>query len=315
MVDSTVLERQPLEFLWIELTNRCNLHCVHCYANSAPTATDDGALSTNDYFRLIAESARLGCRKLQFIGGEPTLNPSLPEFIRHARECGMEFVEVYTNGRHIPDTLIECFVKHRVNVAVSFYSHNSDIHDAITQVHGSHRATVANLQRMVQAALSVRVGIIQMPLNEKSISETMQFVSGLGIREYGVDRARKFGRAASSPSTTIDINELCGSCWQGSLCIHPDGQVSPCIMSREWTVGSIFETPLSDIAQSARLHRIRQRVYREVWLPSREISDPIESATAHGNCAPECTPTCHPRCSPSCQPCWPFGKCRPQTGS
>jgi sulfatase maturation enzyme AslB (radical SAM superfamily) len=43
-IDAPVLSK-PLDFLWLELTNRCNLQCTHCYADSGPTA-EKGTIST-----------------------------------------------------------------------------------------------------------------------------------------------------------------------------------------------------------------------------------------------------------------------------
>ena len=207
------MKAHPFEFLWVELTNRCNLNCVHCYAASSPNG-EDARLSDDDYMALIIEAAGLGCRRIQFIGGEPTLHPKLSQFISHARECGMEFVEVYTNARRIPESLIECFVRHQVNVAVSFYSDNELVHDSITRVDGSQRATLVNLRRFVQAKLSVRVGIVEMPENEKTIDSTMRLIHDLGIADYGTDRARKFGRAGEGGTRECsNMNELCGACW------------------------------------------------------------------------------------------------------
>ena len=30
------VRESTLDFLWLELTNRCNLQCVHCYTQSPP---------------------------------------------------------------------------------------------------------------------------------------------------------------------------------------------------------------------------------------------------------------------------------------
>jgi uncharacterized radical SAM superfamily Fe-S cluster-containing enzyme len=63
-----------IEFLWLELTNRCNLRCVHCYADSGPHGYKLDRLVADDYRRLIDEARELGCDQVQFIGGEPTLD-------------------------------------------------------------------------------------------------------------------------------------------------------------------------------------------------------------------------------------------------
>ena len=74
-----------LRFLWLELTNRCNLTCAHCYAESGPRPSRKDALTTADYKRLLEEAAALGCRAVQFLGGEPTLHCGLPELITRTR--------------------------------------------------------------------------------------------------------------------------------------------------------------------------------------------------------------------------------------
>src|SRR5580658_702755 len=83
---------EGLSFLWLELTNKCNLSCAHCYAESGPRPSRKDVLTTNDYRRLLDEAAAIGCRAVQFIGGEPTLHRGLPELIAHARVLGYENV-------------------------------------------------------------------------------------------------------------------------------------------------------------------------------------------------------------------------------
>ena len=98
--DSTIgLPNQTLDFLWVELTSRCNLQCVHCYAESSPNPEKRDVLVAEDYFIILDSAASLGCRKVQFIGGEPTLVKELPDLIIHAKKRGFEFVEVFTNVR------------------------------------------------------------------------------------------------------------------------------------------------------------------------------------------------------------------------
>src|SRR4051794_13348455 len=116
---------KELDFIWLELTSRCNLRCIHCYAESSPSPEQTDVLSADNYFDLINAAASCGCRKIQFIGGEPTLVRELPEFIAYARRNGFEFIEVFTNATRISDQLLSCFVDNGVAVATSFYSDKS----------------------------------------------------------------------------------------------------------------------------------------------------------------------------------------------
>jgi uncharacterized radical SAM superfamily Fe-S cluster-containing enzyme len=56
-------------------------------------------MSEQDWENIIDQAAVLGCRALQFIGGEPTMHPALPALIERARVRVFETVEVYTTAR------------------------------------------------------------------------------------------------------------------------------------------------------------------------------------------------------------------------
>jgi MoaA/NifB/PqqE/SkfB family radical SAM enzyme len=313
--DAAKSETEPallggLDFLWLELTSLCNLECVHCYAESGPFVQKADDLSPERYAELIIEAAALGCRKIQFIGGEPTLHPELPHLIELASEEGYSFIEVYTNATRISDALLAQFLKHKVAVAVSMYADDPAIHDTVTRRRGSHATTVSTLKRLVSAGLSLRVGIVVMDENRERVDETQAFVRTLGIENVGTDRIRSFGRGANIDSGA-DIRELCGSCWRGSVCVAPNGAVSPCIMSKFLSVGSVREQGLAAVLSSGALRAARARVYDEVWMPGVNRRDTSYAADCDPGCHPNCVPSCNPQCSPNCSPCYPYGKCDP----
>ena len=64
-----------LNFVWLEITGKCQLECLHCYAESGPGGTH-GAMTAANWRRVIDECADLGVEMVQFIGGEPT--PTCP---------------------------------------------------------------------------------------------------------------------------------------------------------------------------------------------------------------------------------------------
>ncbi|HEX2341721.1 MAG TPA: radical SAM protein, partial [Vicinamibacterales bacterium] len=68
---------EGLSFLWLEITQRCNLACVHCYADSSPHLPLTERMTFSDWCRVMDEARTMGCRRLQFIGGEPTIHPDL----------------------------------------------------------------------------------------------------------------------------------------------------------------------------------------------------------------------------------------------
>lgn len=57
-------EMRDLRFVWLEITGRCQLACIHCYAESGPKG-GDGAMLPADWYRVIDEVAQLGGRHVQ----------------------------------------------------------------------------------------------------------------------------------------------------------------------------------------------------------------------------------------------------------
>ena len=292
-------ENEIVDFAWIELTNRCNLECRHCYAESGPYTGDKDLLEEEDYSQLLSDLAAAGCRKVQFIGGEPTLNRSLPDLIETAVQLQFEFIEIYSNLYSINEHLISLFRKYDVNLATSFYSHIPDIHDKITTRPGSFGRTVINIQRVIAAGLHLRAGVILMESNEDHWEETQDYLKKLGIEQIGFDRAREFGRFDTK--NDCDMQNLCGDCAGKIVSIAPDGPVSPCNMSRKWVAGSVLNEPILDILESGKMRHIRERI-------SKSVGTNKSDETA---CGPSCPP--YGFCCPNTegfQPCVPFA-CTP----
>lgn len=77
-------------------TRRCNLHCVHCYADSSNRLYAD-ELGTQEARAFIQDLADFGVPVLLFSGGEPLIREDLFELAAHARQLGLRVV-VSTNG-------------------------------------------------------------------------------------------------------------------------------------------------------------------------------------------------------------------------
>jgi radical SAM protein with 4Fe4S-binding SPASM domain len=293
----------PVSFLWLELTNRCNLKCSHCYADSGPDSSSEDTLRPSDYEYLIAEAAEIGCRQIQFIGGEPTLNHDLPHFIATARKNKYEFVEVFTNLTRLDNSLFECFKTYGVHVATSVYAPVDNMHDTVTGVRGSFRRTVKNIKTLVDANIPVRAGIVEMEQNSGQSENTIQFLKDMGVEKVGTDRLRSFGRG-SRIHEKDRMTELCGSCAGRTLCVAPNGNVSPCIMAKTWTIGSIRENSLRELANSEKLLALRKEIYSTVVVPQLHDERVQAQCDPHKPCFP---------CGPDvqCYPCQPNTNCGP----
>ncbi len=87
-------DKKPV-LVW-NMTRRCNLKCVHCYAQAEGEKGED-PISTAQAKAMIDDLARFGAPVLLFSGGEPLVRRDLPELARYATSQGMRAV-ISTNG-------------------------------------------------------------------------------------------------------------------------------------------------------------------------------------------------------------------------
>jgi 12,18-didecarboxysiroheme deacetylase len=94
-------DKKPV-VVW-NVTQRCNLRCVHCYAHSKDMEYEN-ELSTEEGMALIDDLANFGCPVILFSGGEPLMRKDLPELVGYARSKGIRAV-ISTNGTLITEDM------------------------------------------------------------------------------------------------------------------------------------------------------------------------------------------------------------------
>lgn len=261
-------------FLELEITQFCQLTCAHCYSESGPHG-GRGTMTPDDWEGLIGQAAALGVETVQFIGGEPTLDPDLPHLVRYALGAGVK-VDIYTNLVHVTAQLWELFSLPGVSVGFSWYSADSRKHAEVTGSQASYARTRANIIEAVRRGVRLRAGIVE-AIAGQGIEEAMAELRALGVTKMHADRSRGIGRAAGGGEP--DISELCGRCGRGRAAIGMDGQLTPCVLGRFLVAGNVKDTPLGEILGG------------QAW---REIVASVPSVDACVTCTPSDSNDCNP---------------------
>jgi radical SAM protein with 4Fe4S-binding SPASM domain len=88
------VDKKPV-VVW-NVTQRCNLFCMHCYASSQ-NKEYPGELTTAEGLALLDDLARFQAPTVLFSGGEPLSRPDLFELVSHASAAGLRCI-LSTNG-------------------------------------------------------------------------------------------------------------------------------------------------------------------------------------------------------------------------
>lgn len=88
--DLTIIENHPTENafyfplkLFLDISNHCNLRCIHCLSESSPLKKVN--LNENQILRLVDECYKHGVFQIKIGGGEPLLYPNFWDLIRKIR--------------------------------------------------------------------------------------------------------------------------------------------------------------------------------------------------------------------------------------
>lgn len=88
--------RAPLYLAW-QVTNECNLACLHCIEESGPGKAFRDELDESQIFKFLGQVMDLEIPYLSFSGGEPTLHPLFFEMVEYVCERNTQ-LKIETNG-------------------------------------------------------------------------------------------------------------------------------------------------------------------------------------------------------------------------
>lgn len=157
--------------LVINITNKCNLNCIYCYANGGNYDSEESIMSENVLKKTLdiffEKYKEIGV--IQLFGGEPTLNLDAIEFTCKYIEKKFENKEIInkpvigltTNGMCASERFIELIKKYDIKLTVSI-----DGPSVIT-----NRTRVTNKGKGVAELLEKNIEILQNTTGEPSSAE------------------------------------------------------------------------------------------------------------------------------------------------
>jgi 12,18-didecarboxysiroheme deacetylase len=144
-------DKKPV-VVW-NMTRRCNLRCVHCYAQANEERGTD-PISTDQARAMIDDLAAYGAPVMLFSGGEPLVRADLVELASHATSRGMRAV-ISTNGTLITrDKARELKAVGLSYVGISLDGGEA-VHDKFRGVPGSFRKALEGIANCQAEGLKV----------------------------------------------------------------------------------------------------------------------------------------------------------------
>ncbi|MFK5976462.1 MAG: radical SAM protein [Sulfurovum sp.] len=123
--------------IW-NLTNRCNLSCLHCYSKADLDAKD--TLSTKDIVDTLPKLKANGVKFLIFSGGEPLTRKDIFEIAQACRELDI-VTYLSTNGLYVKKSNAEQILKAFDYIGISIDG-SPEVHDKFRGLEGSFKESM-----------------------------------------------------------------------------------------------------------------------------------------------------------------------------
>ncbi|MBN1932178.1 MAG: 12,18-didecarboxysiroheme deacetylase [Desulfobacterales bacterium] len=170
-------DKRPV-VVW-NITRRCNLKCVHCYAH-AKDIPFDNELSYEEGKILIDDLARFGVPVLLFSGGEPLMRKDLPELAAYAVEKGMRAV-ISTNGTLITEEM----ARKLKEIGLSYVGISIDgmeaINDRFRGIKGAFNAAIEGIKNCQTAGIKVGLRFTINKFNQGEIANIFDLLEKMDI--------------------------------------------------------------------------------------------------------------------------------------
>ncbi len=160
-------ENGPRIIFW-ELTEGCNLKCIHCRATAQPERSPD-ELTTQQAFQVIDEIADFCSPILILTGGEPLYRPDFFEIASYAHLKGITLA-MASNGTLITEEIAKKIKASGIRrVAISFDGPSASIHDHFRGLQGS-------FQQALTGAAHVKAQGLQLQFNTTITSHNVDYL-------------------------------------------------------------------------------------------------------------------------------------------
>ena len=162
----------------LELTQRCNNRCVHCYNNLA--AGDKAALknelSLDEHCRIIDEIAGFGCLWLLLTGGEILLRKDFLDIYTYARQKGL-LITLFTNGTLITPDIADYLAQlPPFSIEITLYGNTGKTYESITGIPGSYDSCLNGIRLLMERNLPLKLKTMVIAQNKHEIFDMKRFV-------------------------------------------------------------------------------------------------------------------------------------------
>ena len=201
-------EHPRLQFLFFELTDRCNLQCRHCGSNCA--MANGTFLPYEDIRKVLKDVAQAYSPEAIMVcltGGEPMLHPDVYRMIYAARTLGFS-VGMTTNGTLIDETAARKLAAAGLTTIAVSIDGVGAVHDGLRRKAGSFGQAMEGIHALRKFGLEAQAITVVHKGNLGHLVELYACLKKEGCYSWRLTNVDPIGRARGNEDLILDAEEL-----------------------------------------------------------------------------------------------------------
>lgn len=187
-----------LRYLELQITNRCNLLCKHCYIEDR----DHVELSINNIVAVLKEFEEMQGLRVMITGGEPLLHTGFQELNEILQLFSVRKV-LLTNGLLINKRLIKRLNFQEVQISID----GIDVSHDVIRGKGTFKRAMESIRLLKESGIDVSVATVVHRGNLGDLERLGDLLSSMKIKTWTVDIPCIVGRLRSNEDFALSPDE------------------------------------------------------------------------------------------------------------
>ena len=202
------LRAEPrLTYLFIELTDACNMSCLHCGSSCEQDGRFIGFGLLVKCLRELSEDYSPEKVMICLTGGEPLIYPRFFDIVDEINEMGFVW-GITTNGSLIDERTAQMLKESSVgSVAVSLDG-KEDTHEWLRNRKGSYKSALAAVKNLLSVGIDVQVTTVVHKKNIKELDGIYATLCEAGVASWRIINIEPIGRTLQNESLLLDKQDF-----------------------------------------------------------------------------------------------------------
>jgi len=301
-------KRYPLS-AHIELTERCNLRCVHCYINQPATdpIQKQNELSADRFKQIIDKITQAGTLYVCFTGGEILLRDDFEEIYKHAVSNGL-IVSLFTNATLLTPRIADTLAAYRPGIVdITLYGATRETYESVTGVGGAFDACMRGIALLRERGIKLGMKTVVLTLNQQELTQMQalalefdahfRYDGNIWPRLDGNPSPRKYQITAQELLSLDFDDQERREAWREQARLAADGNLRAAYVyacgagMRNYGINSRGEMSICGMVQNPR-YSLFEMSFSEVWeqlgrqrLQKRQKSSLCQTCGLGGLCS------------------------------